>query len=260
MTRSFRRSTAHAGLAFGVGSLILAGSTLAQEGTPAALTEERVRELVLETVRDNPQIVREAIEALQEQEAKNQIAAVRDTIRRNRATFERDPNAPVLGNPEGSATVVEFFDYNCPYCRKAADDVKALLAGDDDVRVVYREWPILGEGSLFAARAALAAREQGRYEDLHWALMKLRRAEEKTVLAAASELGLDIERLRRDMKAPKVEEHIAVSMQLAQALGINGTPSFVVGDELAPGLVPLERLQELVATARSDAVGKQPKQ
>ena len=207
------------------------------------LTEDRVRELVLDTIRKNPDIVREAIDELQRREVDRQKVAVQDTIKRNRAALERDPNAPVVGNPDGSTTLVEFFDYNCPYCKRSAQDVKVLIGRDDDVRVVYREWPILSEGSLFAARAALAARKQGRYEDMHW-------AEESTVMKAAETLGLDLDELRADMKAPEVEEHIALSMQLAEALGIDGTPSFVIGEELVPGFVPLSRLEELVASAR----------
>lgn len=146
--------------------------------------------------------------------------------------------------------MVEFFDYNCPYCKSAANDVKKLVNDDKNIRLVYREFPILGEGSVFAARAALASRNQGKYEELHSALMSLKRAEEKSVLEAAGALGLDMEKLKADMKAPDVEKHIAVSMQLAQALGINGTPSFVIGDAFVPGAVPLSELQKLVADSR----------
>jgi protein-disulfide isomerase len=147
--------------------------------------------------------------------------------------------------------VVEFFDYNCPYCRRAKPEIEALLAADPDVRLVYREWPILGEGSVFAARAALAAREQGLYEDFHWALMGMSgRAEESSVLRIAEDIGLDVAQLRRDMEAPEIDAHIETSMRLAQVLGITGTPSFVIGDALVPGVVDAEQLQTLVTDAR----------
>ena len=168
-----------------------------------------------------------------------------------RDLIENDPNAPVLGNLEGDVTVVEFFDYNCPYCRRVKPEVRALIEDDPNIRLVYREWPILGEGSVFAARAALAAREQDLYEDFHWAMMGMNgRAEESSVLRIAEDIGLDIAKLRRDMEAQEIDAHIQTSMRLARALGITGTPSFVIGDALVPGVVDVERLQTLVSDAR----------
>lgn len=215
------------------------------------ISEDRVRELVLETIRENPEIVMEAVAILEARQAEAQAASQAEVLSRERDTLERDPNAPVLGNPEGDVTVVEFFDYNCPYCRRAKPEIEALLAADPDVRLVYREWPILGEGSVFAARAALAAREQGLYEDFHWALMGMSgRAEESSVLRIAEDIGLDVAQLRRDMEAPEIDAHIESSMRLAQALGITGTPSFVIGDALVPGVVDVEQLSSLVSDAR----------
>lgn len=222
----------------------------------ADLDEDRVRELVLEVIRDRPEIVREAIEELQRREVAEQQAAARRAVVANRQTLEADPNAPSLGSEAGTA-VVEFFDYNCSFCKRAMEPVKALIEDDGDVRLVMREFPILGPGSVFAARAALAAREQGRYEDVHWALMGHQgQVSEEVVRDTVADLGLNIEKLERDMRAPQVEEHIATSMRLAQELAINGTPSFVVGDEIAPGLVPLERLRQLVAAARARPVAR----
>lgn len=234
-------------------SMIVMALSLALPLQAAAqdISEDRVRELVLETIRENPEIVMEAVAILEARQAEAQAASQAEVLSRERDTLERDPNAPVLGNPEGDVTVVEFFDYNCPYCRRAKPEIEALLAADPDVRLVYREWPILGEGSVFATRAALAAREQGLYEDFHWALMGMSgRAEESSVLRIAEDIGLDIAQLRRDMEAPEIDAHIETSMRLAQALGITGTPSFVVGDALAPGVVDAEQLQTLVTDAR----------
>ena len=215
------------------------------------LSEDRVRELVLETIRENPQIVMEAVAILQRQGADAQAQAQAQVLEDERDLLEQDPNAPVLGNPDGDVTIVEFFDYNCPYCRQVKPEIEALLAADPNVRLVYREWPILGEGSVFAARAALAAREQDLYEEFHWALMGMNgRAEEAAVMRVAEEVGLDLVQLRRDMAAPEIEEHIATSMRLSQALGFNGTPSFVIGEALVPGLVEQEQLQALVAKVR----------
>lgn len=220
--------------------------------TADGLDEARVRELVLETILDNPEIIMEAVAILEQRQAAAQAGSQADALADQRVLLEQDPNAPVLGNPAGDVTVVEFFDYNCPYCRRAMTQVQGLLEADVDVRLVYREWPILGDGSVFAAKAALAARKQGKYEAFHWAMMAMKdRAEETSVLRIAEEVGLDIEQLRRDMEAPEVEEHIATSMRLTQALGFNGTPSFVIGDNLVPGYVELETLEGLVSETRA---------
>lgn len=216
------------------------------------LDEGRIRELVLETIRANPEIVMEAVAILERRQAEAETNALAGVLSAIRDRLEDDANAPVLGNPEGDVTVVEFFDYNCPYCRRAMEPVQGLLEADPNVRLIYREWPILGEGSVFAARAALAARKQGKYDEFHWALMAMNgRANEASVLRVASEIGLDVELLRSDMEGREIDDHIRVSAELAQALGFNGTPSFVIGNELAPGLVQQPQLMEMVESARA---------
>ena len=216
------------------------------------LTEEDVKRLALEAILENPEIILEAVEILQQRDAEAQAAATTAMIAELGESLRNDPNAPVLGNPDGDVTVVEFFDYNCPYCKRAAEDVQALLAADPNVRFVSREWPILGEGSVAAARAALAAREQGRYEEMHNALMADRsRKDEAAVLCIAAGLGLDMERLKADMNSDAVNDHLNMSGRLAEALGFTGTPAFVIGDEPVPGAVPLAVLQQAVAEARA---------
>ncbi|WP_108815714.1 DsbA family protein [Loktanella sp. Alg231-35] len=215
------------------------------------LTEEQIKQLALEAILENPQVIMEAVAILEQRRNAAQAAAQADVLQEQRALLENDPNAPVIGNPDAEAVIVEFFDYNCPYCKRAAADVKALLAQDGDIKVVYREWPILGEGSVFASRAALAARAQGKYEELHWALMELRgRATEASVLAAAREVGIDTDQLVVDMEAPDVAAHIETTQALAQGLGFTGTPAYVIGNALVPGAVPLADLQGYVADAR----------
>ena len=226
----------------------LALPAAAQEMTP-----DEVKRLALEAILENPEIVMEAVEILREREAEAAAAQQAEALAGRAESLTEDPNAPVMGNPEGDVTVVEFFDYNCPYCRQASAAVKDLIAADEGVRILYREWPILGEGSVVASRAALAAREQGMYEALHWAMMDAPgRLDEATVMAVAEEAGLDMERLRADMEAPEVDAHIEASMTLAQEIGFSGTPSFVIGETAVPGLVPLEELQRLVEEARAD--------
>ena len=215
------------------------------------VTDDRVREIVRETILANPEILLDAFAILEQRALEEEELARANVLDQQRLLLEQDPNAPVIANPEGSVTIVEFFDYNCPYCRRVKPEVEGLLAADDDIRVVYREWPILGEGSVFAAQAALAAREQNLYEEFHWAMMGMEgRAEEPSVLRIAREIGLDIEQLRIDMQAPEVTEHIETSMRLAELLGITGTPAFIIGDNVVPGAVDQATLAGFVEEAR----------
>ena len=225
---------------------------------PAAaqdLSEEDVKRLALEAILENPEIVMQAVDILREREEAEAAAAAELAMAEQSELLYNDPLAPVLGNPEGDVTLVEFFDYNCPYCKRAAQTVEALIAADPNLRVVYREWPILGEGSVAASRASLAARAQGDdlYEAFHWALMNAPgRLDEAMVMRIARETGLDLDRLQEDMGSDAVDDHIDGSSTLTDALGINGTPAFVVDGTLVPGAVPIEDLIGLIASKREE--------
>ena len=170
-----------------------------------------------------------------------------------REALERQGDAPVLGNPDGDITLTEFFDYNCPFCRQTVPLLQKLIQGDPQLRVVFREWPIFGEGSLFAAQASLASLQQGKYWRFHVELMKIRgRAEEASVLRAAKKVGLDVARLRKDMEADKVLAHIDHSMALADHMALAGTPTFIAGNDALFGQQRLKDLQKLVEQARTD--------
>lgn len=221
-------------------------------GSGQTLTEDQIRALVLDTIRTNPDIVMEALQILETQQAEAQAAAAQAFLADQRGILYDTSNAPVIGNPDGDVTMVEFFDYNCPFCHRAKGELDALLAADPNIRVVMREWPVLGEGSTFAARAALAARAQGKYAAFHDALMTMQgRAEEQSVMRVAATVGLDVDQLRRDMDAPEVAEHLQISSGLARSLGFSGTPSFVIGDTLAPGAISRDQMATLVAAARA---------
>ena len=228
-------------------ALPLAAPAAAQE-----LSEEDVKRLALEAILENPEIVMEAVQILREREAQEQAAASEEALAARSGELTEGENAPVLGNPEGDVTIVEFFDYNCPYCRRAAEGLEVLLEDDPDLRVVLREFPILGEDSVAAAQASLAAEKQGGYEAFHFALMTASgRVDEVAIEEAAEAAGLDMERLRADMETPEVQAHIDASIELAEAVGITGTPAFVVGDVVVPGAVPPEELAALVEEIRS---------
>ena len=222
--------------------------SFAQIAPAQQITDEQVKQLALEAILENPQIIMQAV-AILEQRDRERAASGANTVR---LQLEQDSNSPNLGNPDGDVTVIEFFDYNCPYCRKAGQTVQELLASDANVRVIYREWPILGEDSVFASRAALAARAQGKYEEFHWALMNGEgRASEASILKLARDLGLDVEKLQADMTSPAVEAHIAQSSALARTLGFTGTPAFIVGDRTAPGMLSTDEITAMVAEARA---------
>ena len=209
--------------------------------------EQRVREYLLK----NPEVIMEALQILQERQRNAEAEGLKRTIAERSDEILNDPAAPVGGDPAGDVTLVEFFDYNCHYCRKVAPSVVELEEADPDLRLVYKEFPILGPGSQFAARAALASRKQDKYVPFHNALMQAtEQVTEETVMEIARTVGLDPGQLKGDMQDPAIQEAIARNLQLANALGITGTPSFVIGDRVVPGAVELRTLQGLIAEVR----------
>ena len=171
-----------------------------------------------------------------------------------RASLFEAPGAPVLGNPDGDVTLVEFTDYNCGFCRRSQPEIEKLLKADPNLRLVIRELPVFGEGSRFAAEAALAADMQGKYAELHAGLMSMKgRADQASVLREARRLGLDVPRLQQDMSGPAVADHIAESLILADGLEIMGTPTWVIGERVIFGFLPASELSEVIAEARAAA-------
>jgi protein-disulfide isomerase len=229
------------------GMLLTGGAASAQSALPQDEVERIVREYLLR----EPEIIMQAIEELQRRRDAQAAATQRERLAGERETLEADARDPVLGNPDGDVTLVEFFDYRCGYCRIMAEPMQTLLAGDPELRVVMKEFPILGPDSLLASRAALAAHRQGGYEAMHWALLAESRIDETAIRRLAEAQGLDVEQLFADMEADEVADHIQDNILLAQGLGINGTPSFVIGETVLPGAVPVERLTQLVEELRA---------
>ena len=162
-----------------------------------------------------------------------------------------DPASPVGGNPDGDVTLVEFFDYQCPYCKTIFPSIQELPAEDRKLRFVFKEIPSPGKDSVFAARAALAARRQGKYLELHMAPMPARgKLTETTVMRLAEKVGVDVDRLRRDMAERTIGDMIRRNLELADALGIDGTPAFIIGDTQVPGAVEIDTLKTLIARPR----------
>jgi protein-disulfide isomerase len=229
----------------------VAALTLTSHVSAQELSKEDVKKLALEAILENPEIIMQAIDILRAQESDDKASAQQQAYIDNEELLKTDANAPVLGNPDGDVTIVEFFDYNCGYCKRAMVAMQAVLTADKNLRVVYREFPILSDASVFASRAALASREQGKYEEFHWALMSAQTADEASVLTIAAQVGLDVAKLRVDMDAPAVLEHIQTSRELADALQFTGTPSFIIGDEIVGGYIPQDVMEEVIADARA---------
>ncbi|HEY4406787.1 MAG TPA: DsbA family protein [Xanthobacteraceae bacterium] len=162
-----------------------------------------------------------------------------------------DADSPVGGNPEGDVTLVEFFDYNCPYCRQTSPLIAQAETADPRLRVVYKEFPVLGPGSTFAAKAALAAHKQEKFLAFHQALYQIRGpVDESRTLSAAAAAGLDVTRLKSDMQDPAIEAMVSKNLALARLLGINDTPGFVIGRQILVGFTPLNALQAAIRGAR----------
>lgn len=211
-----------------------------------------VERIVRDYLLENPEVIEEAIDVLRARQQEERRKRVEAAIAENGEALRSHPLSPVSGNAGGDVTVVEFFDYRCGFCKRALSAMEALLEEDKNVRVVWKEFPILGPVSAFAARAAMAADRQGRYYPFHLALMKEPEFTENRVLELAAESGLDTVRLQQDMEDPAIQTYLDETRALAREIGIDGTPAFVVGDTLVPGVVDAARLKELVAAARAD--------
>jgi protein-disulfide isomerase len=241
------RTVARACLAVGI-VLIASGPARAE---PADLSVEQIEKIVREYLLREPEVVYQALEELQRRQAEATAARQRAAIAENQGELTGDSASPVGGNPDGDVTLVEFFDYRCAYCRRVVSSVRALLDEDRALRVVFKELPVLGPDSVRAARAALASRRQDRYVPFHFALMTADDLSLEGIRAIARSVGLDPDQLEADMAAPEVMAAIEANYALANELGIEGTPAFVIGDQLIPGAVDKARLQQLLDQARA---------
>ena len=212
-----------------------------------------IEAIIAKHLRENPDVVLEAIDALRARMDARRRQEIARRMNAYRDRLERDPGSHVGGNPEGDVTIVEFFDYRCPYCKRDLPILRELLAEDPNLRIVYKEFPILGPDSVVASRAAIAARKQGKYHAFHVALMKSRgKLTEQTIAQIATETGLDWTRLQVDMQDSSIMAIIRDNRALAQALDITYTPGFVIGDGIIPGFALKEALKEAIATVRKD--------
>ncbi len=194
----------------------------------------------------------DAMNDLQESKAQGNRPA-RELVLTWQAELFDDPSSPVAGNPSGDMTVVEFFDYRCPYCKQVHPTIQTLLREDGNIRFVYKEWPILGPSSVYAAKSALAARSQQKYVAFHAALMDTRGAlDEAAVQRAALSAGMDMDRLRQDLEghADEFDDILRRNHELAKNLQLTGTPAFIIGDAIIPGIIDMATMKNVIASAR----------
>jgi protein-disulfide isomerase len=222
------------------------GASGAMTGDKAALGKE-IRDYLLA----NPEVLLEAMQELERKQDSQRDAVAQKGVHENQAELYRDPDSPVGGNPNGDVVIVEFNDYQCPYCKRAYQAVKSVTASDGKIKIIYKDLPILGDASKIAALAALASVNQGKHQALHNALMEFTgKLDRDKILELAGTVGIDRARLEKDMEDPKLKQTIDRNMMLASALGIRGTPAFVIGKQFVPGAVDAATLRQLVAEAR----------
>ncbi|MBO0902034.1 DsbA family protein [Jiella sonneratiae] len=240
-------------------ALMITGALAAPAAAADATSFDAGQTKEIETIVRNylvshPEVLVEAINALEAKRTAEASASQKKAISENSAAIFATPEGTALGNPSGDVTVVEFFDYNCGYCKHALSDMDALLKDDPKLRFVLKEIPVLGPQSIEASRVSLAFRQlkPEAYAEFHRKLLASRGvADEKRALAVAAEFGVDGEALEAAMASPQIEADIARDKQVAEALGVNGTPSYVIKDEVLPGAVGLDNLKTAIANVRS---------
>lgn len=225
----------------------------ANADTASVANEEAIKALVLDTIRENPEIIVEAMQVLRDREeaakqaqAKAALTSLSDDLFKNAAD-------PVAGNPKGDITIVEFFDYRCGYCKRVLPEIQKLLDEDKNIRLVLKEFPILGPESVVGAQAALAVWQIA--PEKYWAFHEVLMAgggaiTKEKVLAIAKENGIAAADLEEKMSEPAIMAEIEKNRGLAQALGISGTPAFVIGDQIVPGAIGLDDFKSIIAEAR----------
>jgi protein-disulfide isomerase len=249
--------TVKARMAFAAAAVSLAFAGAAPVLADSFSTDQRaeIGTIIKDYLLSHPEVMQDLMAELEKRQQSAEAEKHRAAVVENKTALFSSPHQVVLGNPQGNVTMVEFFDYNCGYCKRAMSDMLDLIKADGNLKFVLKEFPVLGEGSVEAARVAVAARMQDnsgkKYVEFHQKLLGSRGAADKMrALAVAKEVGFDMPRLERDMGSDEVKKTIEENMKLAEALGVSGTPSYVVGDEVVVGAVGLDALREKIGAER----------
>ena len=225
------------------------GIAAAADFTPDQRKE--IESIVRNYLKAHPEILVDAMQAADDKlkgEAKDKAA---QALAAHRQDVFDDPQSPAAGNPKGDVTLVEFFDYRCPYCKQVEPSLERLIGEDKQLRFVFKEFPVLGPESEIAARVALAAKKQGKYDAFHHAMMATSgHIDEATIYKVAASAGLDIDRIKLDIKSPDVEKELKANLDLGKTLDLDGTTSFIVGDTILTGAISISELRQLIADTR----------
>lgn len=237
-------------VAFGLG--LAAQPAAAQEDQPLNPRQvEAVQKIIKAYLLEHPEVISDAVEALREKMRVQAEADAKKAIDSYKDELFNGKDDPVAGNPKGDVTIVEFFDYNCGYCKQTMDALLDSVKADGKVKLVFKDFPILTEESATASRIALAARKQGKYEDVYRAFLKFRgRLDEKAAWKLAGDAGVNVDQAKKDMAAPDIDKQIRRNMELAHALDISGTPTFVIGDQIVSGAQEQTVFKQMYDNAR----------
>lgn len=227
-----------------------AGARNSGEAPPAASSS--IDQQISQYLKNHPEEVLSALKLAQANAEKQKSADAQLALAKQQDQIFNNPADPVVGNVNGDVTVVEFFDYRCPYCKRVSDSLMTLLKDDPNIKLVFKEFPILGPESTVAARIALAAHRQGKYEQVHTAFMAHKGSfDQEALLDLAASVGADRAKLAADMQDPAIQGHLQANESLAGALGITGTPGFLFGKQLVPGAISLDDMKKFVSAARA---------
>jgi protein-disulfide isomerase len=214
-----------------------------------------IEKIVRDYLIAHPEVLQEAMAELDKRQTAAEAEKHKDVVKQQAATLFSSPRQVNLGNPQGNVTFVEFFDYNCGYCKRAMSDMLTLLKDDPNLKIVLKEFPVLGPGSVEAAQVAVAVRMQDKtgkkYLEFHQKLLGGRgQADRAHALAVAKDIGMNMAEIDKDMQSPEVKATLEENFKLAEQLGLNGTPSYVIGDNVVVGAIGLQGLEEKINTAR----------
>ncbi|MXQ12429.1 DsbA family protein [Microvirga makkahensis] len=238
-----------------LGVLAVAPAAMAQTAVFNEQQKQAIGEIVKDYLLKNPEVLTEVIGELEKRQAQAQQAAQASAVQETKQTLLNAPHSYVAGNPSGDITLVEFFDYNCGYCKKALADVQTLMKSDPKLRVVLKDFPVLGPDSVEASRVALAVKNQLQGQklfDYHAKVMETRgRVNGERAMAVAKEMGVDMAKLQKDMEGAEIRNALQENMALGDKLSLTGTPAFIIGETVIPGAVGIEPLKQLIANVRS---------
>jgi protein-disulfide isomerase len=236
-------------------ALILSLSPVAAHAADTPFTDAQKKELetaIHDYLMKNPKVIMDSVDQYRQSQQADEEKGFDAKVKEKNAELYKNPKDPVAGNKDGDVTLVEFFDYNCGYCKHAFNDVQTLIKEDGKLRVVFKDIPILSESSFTAARYALAAGRQNKYWEFHQAMMQHNGGiSEESLQSIGKDIGLDVEKMKKDAQDPEIRAQIESNLALARDIGISGTPGFVINDAVLRGAYGIDAMRKTVADARA---------